>query len=88
LQSAQATIRRSHHLYKAFTAGEPLSAIPEHVENLNYLQCSWSHGAVYSNRKDFAFARRVFQRSPQYRGVPRTSIVEMGRILVPDRDDV
>jgi hypothetical protein len=88
LQSAQTTIRRSHHLYQAFMAGEPLTAIPEHIENLNYLQCSWSHGAVYSNRKDFMFARRVFQRSPQYRSTPRTSTLEMGRILVPAEDDV
>lgn len=87
LREAQTTIRRSHHLYQAFTTGIALTAEPANVENLNYLQCSWSHGAIYSNRKDFAFARRVFRENPQYRGAPRTSVIEKGRILVPADDD-
>jgi hypothetical protein len=87
LRAAQATIRRSHHLYQAFTEGAPILATPANIENLNYLQCSWSLGAIYSNRKDFAFARRVFRKSPQYRSVPRTSVMEKGRILVPAEDD-
>jgi hypothetical protein len=87
LQAAQATIRRSHHLYRAFTDGAPIWAAPAHIENLNYLQCSWSFSAIYSNRKDFEFARRVFRENPQYRSVPRTSVLEKGRILVPAEDD-
>jgi hypothetical protein len=38
-----------------------ISAAPAHIEILSYLQCNWSLGATYSNRKDFAFARRVFR---------------------------
>jgi hypothetical protein len=88
LQDAQATIRRSHHIYKALTDGTPLAAEPENIENLNYLQCMWSLGAIYSNRKDFAFARRVFRRSPQYRSAVRTSLLEKGRIFFPAEEDV
>jgi hypothetical protein len=84
LRTAQTTIRRCHHAYEAFTAGVPLSAITPYIENLNYLQCSWSERAIYSNRKDFTFARRVFRENPQYRGVPRTSVMQIGSILVSD----
>jgi hypothetical protein len=87
LQAAQTTIRRSHHLYQAFTVGTPLAAAPANIENLNYLQCSWSNRAVYSDRKDFTFARRVFREHPEYRNTPRTSVLENGRILVPGEDD-
>jgi hypothetical protein len=83
LRDAQATIRRSHHLYEAFTKGTPLFAEQANIENLNYLQCSWSLNAIYSNRKEFSFARHVFRKSPQYRNVVRTSLLEKGRILVP-----
>lgn len=83
LQIAQTTIRRSNPLYQAFTLGVPLTALPASIENLNYLQCSWSHSAIYSNRKDFTFARRVFREHPEYRSAPRTSVIEKGRILVP-----
>jgi hypothetical protein len=37
LRDAQATIRRSHHIYKAPTEGAPLVAEPPNIENLNYL---------------------------------------------------
>lgn len=87
LLDAQATIRRSHHLYKAFTEGASLVAESVNVENLNYLQCSWSLSAIYSNRKDFAFARHVFRKSPQYRDAVRTSLLEKGRILIPADED-
>src|ERR1039457_2673635 len=63
-----------------------LTAEPEHVENLNYLQCLWAHAAVYANRCDFAFARRVFRKNPHYRGIPTTSLIEM-TALVPDQAD-
>jgi hypothetical protein len=87
LRDAQAVIRGSHHIYKAFTEGTPLVAEPANVENLNYLQCMWSLIAIYSNRKDFAFARRVFRKNPQYRDAVRTSLLEKGRILVPADED-
>jgi hypothetical protein len=87
LRAAQTTIRRSHHLYTAFTLGVPLTATTANIENLNYLQCSWAHQTIYSNRKDFTFARRVFRENRQYRNTPRTSILEIGRILVPAGDN-
>jgi Protein of unknown function (DUF4238) len=83
LRDAQATIRRSHDIYVALTEGTPLAAEAANIENLNYLQCMWSLNAIYSNRKDFAFARRVFRKSPQYRNAVRTSLLEKGRILFP-----
>lgn len=83
LQTAQLVIGTLHSLVKAFRTGEPLPAKRENVENLNYLQCSWSHGAVYSNRNDFAFARRVFQENPQYKSTPKTSLLQVN-VLVPD----
>jgi hypothetical protein len=88
LRDAQATIRRSHHIYKAFTEGTPLVAEQANIENLNYLQCMWSLSAVYSNRKDFAFARHVFRKNPQYRNAVRTSLLEKGRILFPADEEV
>jgi hypothetical protein len=60
LRSAQLVITRLDPLYQAMTGGVALSAKPEHVENLNSLQCSWAHSALYANHKDFTFARRVF----------------------------
>ncbi len=61
-----------------------LPAQPEYVENLNYLH--WAHPALYANRKDFTFARRVFRENPHYRDVPSTSLIDMIAI-VPDRAD-
>lgn len=89
LLETQATIRRAGPLYRAFIDGAPLAATSENIENLNYLQCSWSLDKVHSNRKDFAFARKVFRQSPQYREAVRTSLLEKGRILLPadDGDD-
>jgi|SRR5882672_4486864 len=86
LRMAQLVISRLNPLYRALTTGLALPVQPEHVENLNYLQCSWAHAAVYSNRRDFAFARRVFHENPQYRSVPTTSLIEM-TALVPDHAD-
>ena len=83
LQTAQLVIGALHPLVTAFRTGAPLTARRENVENLNYLQCSWAHAAIYSNRKDFAFARRVFRENPQYKSVPKTSLIEKN-VLVPD----
>jgi hypothetical protein len=73
---AQLVITRLDPLYQAMTTGVALPAQPEHVENLNYLQCRWAHTALYANRQDFTFARSVFRENPQYRDVrqPRSSI--------------
>jgi hypothetical protein len=63
LKLSERVAQNSKALYQALTAGAALVAIPENVENLNYLQCAWSHSAVYSNRQDFSFARRVPRKS-------------------------
>jgi hypothetical protein len=86
LRLAQLVITRLDPLYQAMMMGVALPAQPEHVENLNYLECSWAHSAVYSNRRDFAFARRVFRENPHYREVPTTSLIDM-IALVPDQAD-
>jgi hypothetical protein len=86
LRLAQLVITRLDPLYQAMTTGLVLPAHPEHVENLNYLECSWVHSAVYSNRRDFAFARRAFRENPHYREVPTTSLIDM-IALVPDQTD-
>jgi hypothetical protein len=86
LRIAQLVISRLDPLYQAMTTGVALQAQAEHVQNLNYLQCSWAHSALYSNRRDFAFARRVFRENPQYRDVPTTSLIDM-TALVPDQAD-
>jgi hypothetical protein len=86
LIAAQDTIRRSHELYKAFTTGSPIKAHPENIENLNYLQCSFGHVAVYSNRRDFTFARHVFKNTPQYRSTPKTRLLD-ATALIPDSVD-
>jgi hypothetical protein len=83
LQMAQLVMGRLHPLVTAFRTGVQLTARREYVENLNYLQCSWSHAAIYSNRRDFAFARRVFRENPPYRSVPKTSLIQKN-VLVPD----
>ena len=77
LEIAQRVIRSGHDIYVAVTNGVALQAKPENVENLNYLQCSWASEAIYSDRDDFDFARRVFRENPQYRSVPKTTMVEL-----------
>ena len=84
LRLAQLVISRLYPLYQAMTTGVALPAQPEHVENLNYLECSWAHSAVYSNRRDFTFARRAFRENSHYREVPTTSLIDM-IALVPDQ---
>jgi hypothetical protein len=86
LATAQDAIRRGDPLYQAYTTGAPLKAKPENVENLNYLQCSWAHAAVYSNRRDFTSARKVFSENPQYRSTPTTRLLQ-ATALVRDTPD-
>jgi Protein of unknown function (DUF4238) len=88
LQDAQDVIRRSQRIFRSFTEGEPLVAESANIENLNYLQCSWSLDKLYSNRKDFAFARHVFRKTPQYRDAVKTSLLRKGTIFVPTDSDV
>jgi hypothetical protein len=74
LHLAQRVLRNSYQLYRALTQGVPMVATSENVENLNYLQCAWASAAIYSNRSDFTFARRVFSENPQYRTLIKTSL--------------
>ena len=70
--------------FEAFTEGTPIVAASENIENLNYLQCSWAC-ALYSNRRDFAFARRVSGEHPEYRNVLATPVLEtIGRVVADD----
>jgi len=83
LRVAQRAIVSSGPLYKALTTGEAFQAQLPHIENLNYLQCSWAHAAIYSNKKDFSFAQRVFSENPQYKATPAVKIVRKN-IFIPD----
>jgi Protein of unknown function (DUF4238) len=83
LQTAQLVIRTLHPLVTALRTGAPLTVDRSNIENLNYLQCSWSHTAIYSNRNDFAFARRVFRENPHYKSAPKTSLIQKNA-LVPE----
>jgi hypothetical protein len=87
LRMAQLVMVRLGPFYQALTTGVALIADSEHVENLNYLQCSWAHAAVFANRRDFKFARRVFRENPQYRDIPATSLIKM-TALIPDRAEI
>jgi hypothetical protein len=78
LRVAQRVICNSRALYEAMTQGSALVAAPENVENLNYLQCAFAHTAVYSNRRDFTFARHVFQKTPQYRDTVKVRLGAFG----------
>lgn len=78
LELAQRVLAASGPLYKALMGGLALTAVHENVENLNYLQCAWAHSAVYSNRRDFEFARRVFHENPQYRGTVKVRLTPFG----------
>lgn len=78
LNLAQRVIRQSQPLHLALTTGAPLTAISPNVQNLNYLQCSWAHAAIYANDREFAFARQVFRENPQYRTTPNTMLVALG----------
>jgi hypothetical protein len=74
LHLTQRVMRDTFDLYEALTKGIAITPMSENIENLNYLQSSWAHSAIYSNRRDFSFAKRMLQKSPQYRKPPKTSI--------------
>jgi hypothetical protein len=78
LRASQSVLLSSHALYDGLTKGTPVSAAPENVENLNYLQCAWAHSAVYASRGGFEFARKVFLQTPQYRATPKVSLATYG----------
>jgi hypothetical protein len=82
-QVAQNAVWNGHELYTAFTTGSAVKAITPYVENLNSLQCLFSQSALYSNRRDFLFARHVFRKTPNYRSLQKTSLVQMN-VLVPE----
>lgn len=86
LAMAQDVIRKTSELYQAFTSGSPIKAQLPHIENLNYLQCSWAHSGIFSNRRDFTFARHVFKNTPQYRDTPKTRLMD-ATAFVPDGFD-
>jgi hypothetical protein len=67
-------------LYRSLTDGVAFVAAPENVENLNYLQCAWAHAALYSNRRDFTFAKHVFSNTPQYRELVKVRLVTYGHV--------
>lgn len=66
-------------LHAALTTGSAFPCSDENIENLNYLQCSWAFSGVYSRTRNFDFARKVFCNTPQYRQVPKVSMIEFGR---------
>ena len=81
LRLSEKIIRESTGLYRSLMGGTPYVAEPENVENLNYLQCMFSHRSIYSNRKDFAFARHVFARTPQYKETMKVHLAPLGSAL-------
>jgi hypothetical protein len=78
LQLSERVIRNSWPLYQALTTGAPLVVERQIVENLNSLQCLWAHNFVYSNRRDFIFARHVFHQTPQYRSTVKVRLGTVG----------
>ena len=86
LAMAQDVLMKTFELHQAFTTGSAIKAQTPHIENLNYLQCSWAHAGIYSNRSNFSFAREVFRNSPQYRETPKIRLLN-GTALVPDDVD-
>lgn len=74
LTLANNVISRNSKLYEALLKGGSIFATQSNIDNHNYLQCVWSHAAIYSNKNDFSFAARVFRENPQYRSTPRVSI--------------
>lgn len=67
-------LQNQRELYEALTVGRGLVAEPANVENLNALQCEFAHAAIYSCRRDFSFAQKVFAQTPQYRPAPRARL--------------
>lgn len=75
VQLAERAIARTGTLYRSLVQGSAFAADPENVENLNFLQCAWASSAIYSNRPDFSFARRIFTENPSYRRVMPVRLV-------------
>ncbi len=84
LEISRRIMRNTRELYEAFTIGSAFVATSENIENLNYLQCAWAHAAVYSNKRDFIFAKKVFRQSPQYRSTVK---VKLGTFDVRSRNN-
>jgi hypothetical protein len=81
LLDLQRSMARITPMRNAIVLGSGVNAPQEVIENANYLQCVWAHGAIFSSTNDFVFARRVFAENPQYRGVPRVGLLQKGVIL-------
>jgi hypothetical protein len=81
LPDLQRNMARITPMRNAIVLGSGVNAPQAVIENANYLQCVWAHGAIFSSTSDFAFARRVFAENPQYRGVPRVGLLQKGVIL-------
>ena len=88
LELSRRVSRNSKPLYDALTTGVPLSAAVENVENLNYLQCYWAHAAIYSNGRDFTFAKHcifsVATMSKNTQGLHQARS-DAGSVLTPPR---
>ncbi|MEQ1705024.1 MAG: DUF4238 domain-containing protein [Rickettsiales bacterium] len=76
-------LEKNKGFYNAITTGIPLVCIQENIDNLNYLQCAFSHENIFSNRPDFSFAKHVLTKTPQYRETMKTNILHLGNILHP-----
>lgn len=83
IAQANLALDRLSGLYEAITKGTPIICCTENIENLNYLQCAWAHESVFSNYKDFTFAKHVLEKTPQYRETMKTSILQIGDMLIP-----
>ncbi len=70
-------LRGTRVLHDAAVLGTPVVAGPESILNLNYLQCSWAHRHIFSNRADFETAKMIFEKTPQYRGSPKSSFASI-----------
>lgn len=65
----------------AIVLGHGVDAPMQVIENANYLQCVWAHGAIFSDSRDFSFALRVLSENPQYRGVPAVRLLQKGILI-------
>ena len=70
----QKALRGTKPFHDAAVLGVAMPCHTESVLNLNYLQCSWSHRWLFSNKRDFATARMVLAKSPQYRQPPTSGV--------------
>jgi hypothetical protein len=70
-------LRGTKQLRDAAVLGKPVPTPSESLLNLNYLQCAWAHKHIYSNRSDFATAKMIFDKTPQYRTPPTSGYGEL-----------